>query len=90
MTKSTKSRIPAIGLVLAVGAFLVAIAFLVFGAPRGVVGFRTAFETLQILGWLGVLGAAGSLVILVIGGRTGFPEPFRLQLRYPLRYRSPF
>lgn len=71
MMKSAKSRIPAIGLVLAAVAFLLAIAFFVFGAPRGYIGFRTAFETLRILGWLGVLGAAGSLVILVIGSRTG-------------------
>lgn len=47
-------------LVLAAIAFVGGIAFLVIGAPRGAVGYRTAFDTLRTLAYAGLGGTAVS------------------------------
>ena len=62
MTKFTTRVWSAIALLAAL-AFVAAIAFLVLGAPRGLLGYRTAFDTLRTLAYLGVAGAGLSLAL---------------------------
>lgn len=71
MASSTQSRILTVGLVVLAVAYVGTIAWLVLGAPQGLVGFRTAFETLRTLAWVGLAGAAISIVAFVARRRLG-------------------
>jgi uncharacterized protein (DUF1499 family) len=68
---SRKAPILTIGLITLAAAFLVAIAYMVLGAPRGLVGFRTAFETLRTLAWIGIAGSVVSILAVAAGPRLG-------------------
>ncbi|MGD2168417.1 MAG: DUF1499 domain-containing protein [Gammaproteobacteria bacterium] len=65
MTAPTQSRILTTGLIILAAAYLGTIGFLVLGAPQGFVGYRTAFDTLRTLGWVGLGGAAISIIALL-------------------------
>lgn len=58
-------------LLLAALIFLGVIAYLVAGAPRGLVGFRTAFETLRTLAYAGGIGAALAILTLLVAKKFG-------------------
>ena len=68
MARSTTQRWPRYGPIVALLAgivFMAAIVFLVVGAPRGLIGYRTAFDTLRILAYAGIAGTVASAVLLV-------------------------
>ena len=58
-------------LILLAGAFLGSIAWLVLGAPQGFVDYRTAFETLRLLAWVGIAGTIVSVLTLLLRRRLG-------------------
>lgn len=71
MTASTQSRILTAGLVVLAVVYLSAIAFLVLGAPQGIVGYRTAFDTLRTLAWIGLCGAGIAVLAFIARRRLG-------------------
>jgi uncharacterized protein (DUF1499 family) len=70
MANKQPARSLSIILSIAALAFVCAIAYLVVGAPRGLVGYRTAFETLRLLAQIGAGGAVASLIVLVLALRS--------------------
>jgi len=75
VTASKQSRIITAGLICLALAYVAAIVFLVFAAPRGIVGYRTAFDTLRMLAWAGLAGSAISIAVLLAAGRFGISRP---------------
>jgi uncharacterized protein (DUF1499 family) len=56
--------------------FVAAVAFAVVAAPRGLIGYRTAFDTLRLLAYAGAAGAVISAALLLRSG----PASDRLRL----------
>jgi uncharacterized protein (DUF1499 family) len=71
VTALTQSRILTTVLFVIAAAYLGSIAYLVLGAPQGVVGYRTAFETLRTLAWFGLGGTAVCVAALIARKRLG-------------------
>jgi uncharacterized protein (DUF1499 family) len=67
--KFLKSRTWSLLLAVAALAFIGAIVLLVIGAPRGMFGYRTAFDTLRNLAYVGIGGALLAAVTSVIARR---------------------
>ena len=63
MAATRLSRLIMGGLIVLAFAYVAAILFLVVGAPQGIVGYRTAFETLRQLAWIGIAGTAVSVAL---------------------------
>ena len=61
--------LPTVLILLSV-AFIGSIAWLVLGAPQGFVGYRTAFETLRLLAWIGLGGTLISAAIFLLRRRN--------------------
>lgn len=62
----TSTRAWSVVALLAALAFVAAVIFLVLAAPRGLIGYRTAFDTLRQLTYVGIAGAAISLLLAVV------------------------
>jgi uncharacterized protein (DUF1499 family) len=60
------TRVWSLVALLAALAFVAAVIFPVLAAPRGVVGYRTAFDTLRLLAYAGIAGAAICLVLATV------------------------
>lgn len=56
-------------LLFAAVAWLGSIAAIVLGAPQGLIGYRTAFETLRLLAWAGLIGAIVSIAVIFLRDR---------------------
>lgn len=65
------TRVGSAAALLAGIVFVAAVAFAILAAPRGIIGYRTAFDTLRLLGYVGAAGAALSLILLVTSAQRG-------------------
>lgn len=71
VSQSKPSRILSAGLIGLALAYVAAIAFFVLAAPQGVVGYRTAFESLRSLAYAGLAGTAVSVAVILAAGKFG-------------------